>query len=228
MGVDIAELRRIAMFRTLSDEDLAYVAAVTKIRRYGRGEIIFFEGERNAALYYVQAGLVKVFKTSTGGREQILRLIAAGYTFNDVPALDGGPNPASAAALEPSTIYVIGHSQLQALIAAHPAIATGVIRMLAAALRHLVSLIEDLSLRHVTARIAKLLLDEATTVPMSRAAHRLTQQELAAMAGTVREVAGRALKELEAAGAIELRQGHITIANQQCLKLIAENVDVEQ
>ena len=74
------------------------------------------------------------------------------------------------------------------------------VKTLANALRHLVSLAEDLSLRHVTARVAKILLEQDIASQKGSRRHRLTQQEMAVLAGTAREVVGRALKELEAAG----------------------------
>ncbi|WP_376794235.1 Crp/Fnr family transcriptional regulator [Thermogemmatispora sp.] len=221
MAVAIEAIRRIPLFTTLADEDLARVAAVTRERRYERGELIIMEGERGGALYYVQSGLVKVFKLSPDGKEQVLRLISAGYTFNDVPALDGGPNPASVAALEPSTVYSIGRQELRRLIKERPAVAEGVIAALALALRHLVGLVEDLSFRHVTERVARILLEQEQALAEGRQARRLTQQEMAAIAGTAREVVGRALRELEAAGAISVRQGKVLILSQERLRLLA-------
>ena len=91
MPVDVNMLRQIPLFATLSAADLAHVAAMTVERHYERGDIILLEGDLGGALHYVRSGLVKVFKTSVGGKEQVLRLIAAGHTFNDVPALDGAP-----------------------------------------------------------------------------------------------------------------------------------------
>lgn len=215
MAIDVAALRRIPLFATLGQEDLAYVATLVAERQYGRGDIILLEGHTGGGLFYVQSGLVKVFKTSTGGREQVLRLVGAGYTFNDVPSFDGGPNPASAAALEPSTLYLIQHSVLLRLIKTRPEMAVSAVQSLASALRHLVSLVEDLSLRHVTARVAKILLDQE-----AHPAHHLTQQEMAALAGTVREVVSRSLKELEMAGAIEMRQGHVIVLDAELLRLL--------
>jgi CRP-like cAMP-binding protein len=221
MTVDMEAIRRIPMFATLGAEDLARVAAVTRERHYERGELIIMEGDRGGALYYVQSGLVKVFKLSPDGKEQVLRLISAGYTFNDVPALDGGPNPASVAALESSTIYSIGREELCRLIRERPAVAEGVIAALAIALRHLVGLVEDLAFRHVTARVARILLEQEQALAEGRQARRLTQQEMAAIAGTAREVVGRALRELEAAGAIAVHQGRVSIRNQERLRLLA-------
>jgi CRP-like cAMP-binding protein len=168
----------------------------------------------------VFSGLVKVFKTSAGGKEQMLRLIAAGHTFNDVPALDGGPNPAGAAAMEPSVVYIIRRAELRQLISTRPEVAEAVVQTLASALRHLVTLVEDLSLRHTTARVARILLEQEASSQRERQNYHLTQQEMAALAGTAREVVGRALKELEAAGAIEMRQGRAIVLSQKRLRLL--------
>jgi CRP-like cAMP-binding protein len=221
MPVDVEGLRKISLFAMLGEDDLYHVAAMTRERHYDRGDIILLEGDHGGALHYVHTGLVKIFKTSSEGREQVLRLIAAGHTFNDVPALDGGPNPASAAALERSTVYMIRRPDLQMLIRTRPEVADAVVQTLAQALRHLVTLVEDLSLRHVTARVAKLLFEqEEARQPSEEQSHRLTQQEMAAMVGTAREVVGRALKELEAAGAIPVRHGHIVVSNRERLHLL--------
>ena len=221
MSVEAERLHQIPLFAALEPEDLASVAAMTVERRYDRGDIILLEGDMGGALHYVHSGLVKVFKTSASGKEQVLRLIAAGYTFNDVPALDGGPNPASAAALELSIVYVIGRTELRKLILTRPEVAQAVVQSLAQALRHLVMLVEDLSLRHVAARVAKILLDQEAAASEGRLQHRITQQEMAALAGTAREVVGRALKELEIAGAIEMRQGRAVVLNRDRLRILA-------
>jgi CRP-like cAMP-binding protein len=93
MPIDAEALRHIPLFAQLGREELVHVAAMMVERHYDRGDLILLEGDMGGALHYVRSGLVKVFKTSPGGKDQVLRLIAAGQTFNDVPALDGGPNP---------------------------------------------------------------------------------------------------------------------------------------
>ncbi|MGH2485971.1 MAG: Crp/Fnr family transcriptional regulator, partial [Ktedonobacterales bacterium] len=154
------------------------------------------------------------------GKEQVLRLLGPGHTFNDVPALDGGPNPASAAAMETSVVYATGGAELRRMILERPGVAQATVRALAQALRHLVSLVEDLSFRHVTARVAKILLEQDAAASKGAGAHRLTQQEMAAMAGTAREMVGRALKELESSGAIELQHGHVKVVRPERLEIL--------
>ena len=223
MAIQEAAVRQIPMFAMLNGEALSHVASMAIERRYKRGEMILLEGEHGGALCYVSQGLVKVFKTSVEGREQVLRLISAGNTFNDVPALDGGPNPASAAAMEPSVIYLIRRAELHQLIMSEPTVASAVIQTLAQALRHIVELVEDLSLRHVTARVAKLLLAQENEAKAEERgwSHHLTQQEMAAVVGTAREVVSRALKELELAGAIEMHQGRAIILNREYLQILS-------
>ena len=221
MPVEIDMLRNISYFSALSRDDLAQVAMFTVERHFNRGDLILIAGETGGSLCYVCSGLVKVFKTSPEGKEQVLRLVGAGYTFNDVPALDGGPNPASAAAVESSKVYIIKRSGLHQLIITRSEVAEAVVLTLAKTLRHLVALVEDLSLRHVTARVAKILLDQETSARQSQKAHRLTQTEMAALVGSTREVVGRALKDLETAGAIEMHRGQAIVLNRERLRIIA-------
>ena len=82
-----------------------------------------------------------------------------------------------------------------------------------ARLRHLVGLVEDLSLRQVSARLAKLLLDTAT-----HGERALTQQEMAAQLGTVREMIGRSLKQLETRGLIKTERGRIVVLDRAGLE----------
>lgn len=221
MAIEIAALRGIPEFSALADTELAYVQQVTRQRHLQRGEVLFLEGDPGERLYYLVSGQVKVFKTSAEGREQVLRLFHSGETFNEVPVFDGGPNPASAMVLEDGIAYVLYRDDIQRLLTEHPPIATSVIRVLASRLRYMVGLVEDLSFKHVSARVAKALLRHSEAIE-GKTAHRLTQQELAALVGTAREVVGRVLKALEHEGIIDLEQGRITILDRERLEAISE------
>jgi CRP-like cAMP-binding protein len=216
MADDPEVLRAIPEFAQLDTAELAIVGQLVHTRHLARDEVLFLEGEPGTALYYIRSGLMKIFKTSADGREQVLRLFHAGESFNDVPVFDGGPNPASAMALEPTDLYVIYRRDLLPLLASHPNIAIGVIQVLASRLRYMVGLVEDLSFRHVTARVAKILLTHSDELRPD-APHRLTQSEMAALAGTAREMVGRALKALEQEGAIAVNQGRIMIRDREKL-----------
>lgn len=221
MSIGKQALRAIPEFSLLSDEELVQVRFLIRERHVQRGEILFFEGEPGERLYYIQSGRVKVFKTSADGKEQVLRIFHAGETFNDVPVFDGGPNPASAMVLEEGAVYALRREDVRQLLANHPAIALSVIQVLASRLRYMVGVVEDLSFKHVSARVAKALLLHSAEIE-GKTTHRLTQQELAALVGTAREVLGRVLKALEQEGAIDLEQGRITILSREQLETASE------
>lgn len=220
MAVDAEFLQSIPYFSGLGPAELDSISKFFFEKTAERGDIILFEGEPSEALYFVASGVVKVFKTSAEGKEQILRLIRPGESFNDVSVFDGGPSPASAQAMSPVTLYGITKSDLEAILRQHPQVAMNVNKVLASRVRDLVSLVEDLSFRHVTGRVAKILLEHAGNGKGPRP--RLTQQDMAAMAGTVREVVGRALKALEEEGAIRLDRHRIIITDKEALRDMVE------
>lgn len=207
-------------FTGLSDSALAAVNSHVFEKKAVRGDILVFEEEPAEALFFVSVGVVKVFKTSADGKEQILRIIRPGDTFNDVPAL-GGVNLASAAAMSTAILYGIKKKDLETLSRDYPQVALNIIKVLSLRVQEMISLVEDLSFRHVNGRVAKILLEFAGNSEKPR----LTQQEMAAMIGTAREMVGRSFRNLEAEGAIRIQRNHIIIANHAILKRIAGVVE---
>ncbi len=209
----IRALKAQPYFKALSDEDLGRLARTMIERAYDKDKIVFLEGEPCQGLYIVREGSVKIFKLSPEGREQILSYIMPGDSFNEVAVFDGGPNPANVTAAEATTLWVVPRAVVIELIQKNPQVALAVIQNLGTRLRHLVGLVEDLSLRQVTARLAKLLLETATA-----GTHALTQQEMAARLGTVREMIGRSLRQLETRGLIKTERGRIVILDREGLQ----------
>ncbi len=209
----LAALRAQPYFKALDDDELEHLGRAVIERTYEKDEVIFLEGEPCQGLYIVREGSVKIYKLSPEGREQILSYIKPIDSFNEVAVFDGGPNPANVSAAEPTTLWVVPRAAIVELIQRNPQVALAVIQNLGARLRHLVGLVEDLSLRQVSARLAKLLLETATSEERA-----LTQQEMAARLGTVREMIGRSLKQLEARGLIETERGKIVILDREELE----------
>lgn len=223
MNITADVIQHVPYFAELDPVLLRNLAGQVRQRTYRAGDVILLEGEPCEGLYVLLSGRVKVFKTSGEGREQVLRLLGPGRTFNDVPVFDGGSNPASVAALEASTVGQFPKAQILALVETHPKVARAVIRLLAARLRALTLMIEDLSLRSVVARVAKLLLDctrgqETVIEGAPGGCARLTQQQIAAMTGSVREVVQRALKALERDGAVKLERARVLVLDPKALE----------
>ena len=216
MTIPVEFLQSVPYFSGLSAAELDSLREFIFEKKTERGQMILAEGEPADILYFVASGAVKVFKTSAEGKEQILNIVRPGESFNDVPIFDGGPNPASAEAMGAVALYSIRRSELDVLLRNHPQVSLNVTKVLAGQARHLGLLVEDLSFRHVIGRVAKILIEYAGDGTGPRP--RLTQQEIAAMAGTVREVVGRSLKALEEEGAIRLEHHRIVVADMDTLK----------
>lgn len=212
-------LRLSAYFSGLDSEELDSIREHIFEKSVARGEIIVFEGEPATAIYIVISGVVKVFKTSTDGKEQIIYLARPGDSFNDVPVFGGGLNLASAEAITQVNLCGIKKDELKAILLGNPKLAENVLKVLSQRVEQMVSLVEDLSFRRVTGRVAKILLENAEDTNGQR--HRLTQQEMAAMAGTAREMIGRSLKLLEDEGKVRLERNRIVITDKKALVEIA-------
>jgi len=220
MAVRLEFLKSSLYFSDVGLTELEPIRELVFEKTADRAEMILLEGESAENLYFVASGVVKVSKTSAEGKEQILSIVRPGESFNDVAIFDGGPNPASARPMGAVLLYGIKKNDMEAILRDHPQIALNVIKVLARRVRHLVSLVEDLSFKHVIGRVAKILFEHIG----GETGHgpRLTQQEMAAMAGTAREVVGRSLKALEEEGAIKLDRHRIIITDRKALQKIME------
>lgn len=223
MAVPLEFLRNIPYFSGLGTAQLESIRELFFEKVAERGEIVSLEGELPEDLYFVASGAVKVFKTSKEGKEQIINILRPGESLNDIAIFDGGPNPASAQTMGMVVLYGVKKNNVENFLRNYPTIALNVIKTLAGRVRHLVSLVEDLSFRHVIGRVAKILLEHAG----SETEHKLwlTQQEMAAMAGTAREVVSRSLKTLEEEGAIKLERHRIIIIDKKILQRKIEERD---
>ena len=222
-----ALLRQVPYFAGLPQPVLAALAAACIERRVSRGQLIFLEGEACTGLHIVGSGEIKIFKLSPQGREQILHRLGPGDTFNVVAVLDGGPNPASAAAITDALLWVIMRDEMQRLAQAYPVLAWALIESIARRARHLVAMVEDLSLRSVKSRLARLLLNEAERADKAGELDRsqmVTQSEMAARLGTVREMIGRALRELADEGLIKFDRHRIVILDQEALAAVRDGM----
>lgn len=219
MAVEVAFLRSTPYFSRLSPDELDSVKELVFEKNVERGDIIALEGEPAEALYFVASSAVKLFRTSLDGKEQVLKIVRPGDSFNDVPIFDGGPNLTSAQAMGPVSLYGILKHDLNVFLQDHPRIAINIVNVLAAQVRHLVSLVEDLSFRPVVGRVAKTLLEYAGDG--AGLGKRLTQQDMAAIVGTAREVVSRSLRTLESDGVIRADRHRIVIKDMEALKDVA-------
>lgn len=217
----LKRLHSLDFLRGVNDDSLKQLAESAAWAVYPPNVVIFWEGDVEANLFYLQYGSLKVLKASPDGRKQVLRFIEPGEVFNEVGVLAKRPNPATAIALEESGIWLIPRHALDEIVLAHPQTAMQVIENMADKIIELVTLAADLSLKTVEARFAKLLLEQAEGDMIER--RRWTNQtEFAARLGTVPDVLSRVIRELTKAGLIAMDKQHIRILNREGLAARAQ------
>lgn len=218
----IAALRRTILFGELNETELIALAGHAVERRLRRNEILFVAGDEAAGLFVIVEGALRAFREGVDGREQVIHVERAGATIAELPVFDDKPYPSTVAAEEDTTVLFLSKREVKTLCLAHPEIALAGMKLLAGRLRKCAELVEALSLREVDQRLARWLLSEA------RARGKrtdngleldlvLTNQQIAARIGSVREVVSRALARLQQNGLVTIEGRHVMIHQEEAL-----------
>jgi CRP/FNR family transcriptional regulator len=216
----VEALSSVPLFLELDANVMDVVRHAASPQHYATGETVFLQGEPCAGLYIVKEGWLKGIITSPLGREQIIRLLRPGDVFDEIGVLTDGRNLVTVQALEDSTLWVIARKTMLRLMDEHPRLCQAITHNLAERVLHLMKLIEDLSLRTVKSRMARLLLENAIEGVINRQRW-MTQTEMAARLGTVLDVANRTLTSLENEGLIRVARHKILISDPARLEELA-------
>ncbi len=210
-------LSAVPSFAGFDEATLGEVAKIAARRNYDAGQIVFLEDDPCAGLYVVEHGWLKSLKISPSGREQVIRFVGPGEVFNELAVFAGGQNRVTVQALEQACVWIIERDNLLNLLDRHASLNHMVIKNLSERVLHLIRLVEDLSLRSVQSRLARLLCekDEGSFIQRRNWS---TQAEMASHLGTVPDVLNRALRSLADDGLIEIHRHKIKVLNRQGLE----------
>ncbi len=208
----IKKLKTIPLFSGLGAEHFSKIIPLAKHLKFGKGRLIFNEGEPGNGFYIVETGKVKIFKLSFEGKEQILHIYGPGKAFGEVPVFEGNNFPASAMAMAKSKILFIPRDKFVALISETPGLAMNMLGMLSMRLREFTIQIENLSLKEVPARLASYVLTLSEEHDMAgKVILPISKAQLANLIGTTPETVSRVLKKMTDASLIEVETKAITI-----------------
>lgn len=224
-------LEKSQLFAGLDQPSLAEIETATSIRRVGKGEMLFHEGDPAVSFFVVGEGKVKVFKLSPDGKEQILMIAKPGDTFAEAAIFNDGRYPAAAEAIEESELLAINRDRFIALLGHNPNLAFGLIARLCHLLRKMAALVEGLSLTDVTTRVAHYLVRQADrAIAQNKAIGNdvtVTLPEkktlLASQLGTIPETLSRSLAKLTREGVIEVDGPRIHIRDLKHLRELIES-----
>jgi len=203
------------LFVDMDPENSRALIASMSVVSFGRGEVLFHEGESGDQLFVIRTGKIKLGRRSGDGRENLLSVQGPGEMFGELSLFDPGPRTATATVVADATLLELAHTDLIAWLQAHPTVAVHLLKALAHRLRRTNEALADLVFSDVPGRVAKALLDLSTRFgePVDegiRVAHDLTQEELAQLVGASRETVNKALADFAARGWVR-REGRAVV-----------------
>ena len=222
-------LNRCLLFSGLDDREMSELEAISVSRRYPKGTLIFSEDEEAKGFFVVISGKVKVYKLSPEGKEQILHIVAPGQTFAEAALFAGSTYPAFAESLAQTRVLYFSKESFLNLIRENPQISLNMIASLSQWLRKFVSLVEELSLKDVSARLSKYLIDLSAQSGRSSESGiefelDINKSQLASQLGTISETLSRALRKLRDKRIIEVEGKKIIILQKEILKEISSGI----
>ncbi len=199
----INHIASIDLFKDLPVKHLNDLAMILTDQVFEKGQLIFSEGDEATGFYVVLTGRVKIFKLSTEGKEQILHIFGPGQPIGEVAVFEGKRFPANAESLEDSRLFFFPRNAFMELIKENPSIGLHMLAVLSQRLRRFASLIDDLSLKEVPARLAAYLLYLSETQPgVDNLSLDISKGQLSSLLGTVPETLSRILTKMINSGLI--------------------------
>ena len=221
--MDTDVLRRAPLFASLDDEAFAALTEEITEVNLSRGATLFYEGDPVDQLYFIVSGKMKLGRTASDGRENLVAVMGPGEIFGEMALFDPSPRSTSATAVSETRLDGLKHENLRKVIQRSPEVSAQLLQALARRLRRTNENLADLVFSDVPGRVAKALLDLADRFGRPATdgilvAHELTQEELAQLVGASRETVNKALAEFVQRGWIRLEARAVVILDLQRLK----------
>ncbi|MFP5283645.1 MAG: Crp/Fnr family transcriptional regulator [Actinomycetes bacterium] len=214
--MDPEVLKKAPLFTGMEDEAATALAETMGTIRLNKGQVLFREGDADDRLYVVVSGKIKLGRSGSAGRENLLAVLGPGQMFGELSLFDPGPRSSTATAVTACEIRTLEHDELMSWLSGRPEVARGLLGQRAARLRRANDVVADLVFSDVPGRVAKQLLELAKRFGDQRddgihVHHDLTQEELAQLVGASRETVNKALADFAARGWIRLEPRSVTI-----------------
>jgi CRP/FNR family transcriptional regulator, cyclic AMP receptor protein len=217
-------LKQIPLFQALSSQQLQAISQDVQPRRFGRGNIIFHEGDPGQVLYLVQSGHIRIYVNGLDGSEMSVILFGRpGDMFGELAVIDGLPRSATAVALNKTILYTISRESFRQHMLRYPQLALNFMKALTHRVRYNTRQMDSLASLPLSQRLARKLLELAqdygriqgndVIIDMT-----LTQANLASLIGATRESTNKCLRDFHERSLIWSEHGRITILDADTLR----------
>ncbi len=221
MAIDVTgALRQTDLLRSVPAQDLAGIAAASRLRNVRRGQVLFTAGDPSETVILVISGRVKIVVRSADGAELTLTIVQPGGTIGDLSVADGGPRSADAEALDDCRLLLVPNELIADLCSRVPSVTQALLSSIAGTLRRLTEATSDFVFLDLPRRVAKVLLSQ----PRGQdgvIALKMSQEELAHQVGGSRQSVNAALRGFERRGWIEVHDRAVTVRQAEALALFA-------
>jgi CRP/FNR family transcriptional regulator len=202
-------LKRIRLFHSLTDSELFDLSPKVILKEYKKNHVILHEEDTNSFMYIIVQGKVKIYQIGDEGKEMILSVHGAGEFFGEMSLIDGKTDPATVAAMEPSTIAIISRNDFYLLLHSQKKILENLLKLLCSRLRESWKKIQMLNFNDAAQRIKMLLImlseDYGEKTQLGETLRiRLIHQNIADMTGLTRETVTRVLDKWKKNGEIRI------------------------
>ncbi len=218
----------VGFFAGMPEELRVKLRGIATEKELKKGEMVFYEGDESAGFYLLLSGLIKVYKLSVEGKEQILQFIRPNETFGEVVVFSGKAYPAHAEAVQDSRVLLFPRRDFLDFIRSNPNVALVMLAILSERLRRFTLQIENLSLKEVPGRLASYFLylsrDEGKGDAFSL---EISKGQLASLLGTVPETLSRILTRMKEHGIIQVDGVRIQLLDIPTLMALAEGDKLE-
>jgi CRP/FNR family transcriptional regulator len=217
--MEVELFKRIPLFSELSPEQLKEVAALSLLRKYSKGEVIFNPAQKAESFFILKSGKVKIYKTSRG-KEQILRIFTPPVIFGEAASFTGDYFPAWAEAVEDSEVVLVPRSGMIKLLKEDPELGMKLLSVMAQRLVYLTTVIENLSLKSALSKVATYILQKSSEVNDTGRVP-FSTSTAAMELGLTKETVSRTLAKLKKLKVVEKERGYLKILNLNALKELA-------
>lgn len=232
MQINLADLRRVSVFREATDEDLKLFLTKAILRTIEEGEFFFLQGDPAAYFYILVAGRAKLLQSNPAGQQVNLRTINEWQMFGALGAVqEGALYPATAQALEPSTALAIDSRFLHEALQTRPYLNFGLMQLMTGYIQEMQERYRELATERVERRIALTVLRMAAQIGVRAAGNEtmvelaLARQDLAEASGTTIFTVSRVLADWERRGLVETGRERVLIRNPHGLVQVAEGLE---
>ena len=212
------------LFKGLPEKHLKEIEQIAVDRHFNKGEVIFLEGDDGNGFFLIAEGLIKIFKVSSEGKEQILHILGPGEPFGEVPVFSGQQFPASAETIIESHLLFFPRAAFVDLITRIPSLAMNMLAVLSMRLRQFTVQVENLSLKEVPGRLAAYLVylaDEQENKDIITLS--ISKGQLASLLGTIPETLSRIFSRMAELNLIEMDGRSIKLLDRSGLEKLAEH-----